>query len=84
MADAFQPMAWSIVLLALFTLSHANYDHCNCEICGVKDGHKSMVFGREVEVTPKPGEPRPFPPKDNKHVRNDTKVHMLLSAFRDP
>jgi len=27
---------------------------------------------------------RPYPPKDDAHIRNDTKVHMLLSAFRDP
>eukprot|EP00472_Partenskyella_glossopodia_P003541 CAMPEP_0197515742 /NCGR_PEP_ID=MMETSP1318-20131121/778_1 /TAXON_ID=552666 /ORGANISM="Partenskyella glossopodia, Strain RCC365" /LENGTH=544 /DNA_ID=CAMNT_0043064195 /DNA_START=382 /DNA_END=2016 /DNA_ORIENTATION=- len=59
-------------------------DHCLCEICGNPGGKKSMVNGQVVETEVGPEEPKPYPPKDDLHVRNDTKLHMLLSAFRDP
>ena len=54
---------------------------CQCEICGVKNGHKSFVNGRVISSD---AGPKPYPPKGDAHVRNETKIHMLISAFRDP
>lgn len=56
------------------------------QILGFSGGKKPRVHNKDVDETLKSDPPfhKPFPPKGDKHVRNDTNVLILLSAYRDP
>lgn len=57
-------------------------ERCECEMCGNSGGPTGKVGN--TAVTDPYTKAKPFPPKGDSHVRNDTSMMILLSAYRDP
>ena len=77
-------MAALIFAVAVLPAAARTYKHCDCAFCGGPQKHARMDHKDIDEISVDPGGPKPFPPKDDLHVRPDTNIHVLISAYRDP